>query len=238
MKSTTPKVLLDLVGRPMLAHVIRAARTLRPRSLVVIGGRHLPSIRSAFEREPGLAYARQPKPLGTGHAVRFGLRALPRGRGAVLVLSGDVPLVTPATLKRLVRDHRRSRASVTVLTSVVRNAAGLGRIVRDAQGALLGIVEEKDADEATLAIREINSGIYVFERAALERLLPKVGRKNAQGEYYLTDVLGLARAAGGVVGLVAAADPGEVAGINLPTELAAARRVLRRRKASQSPKAL
>ena len=99
--------------------------------------------------------------------------------------------------------------------------------MRDDQGDLLEIVEEKDADAATLAIREINSGIYVFDRAALERLLPKVGRNNAQGEYYLTDVLGLARAAGGVVGLVAAADPGEVAGINRPAELAAARRALR-----------
>jgi bifunctional UDP-N-acetylglucosamine pyrophosphorylase/glucosamine-1-phosphate N-acetyltransferase len=229
MKSATPKVLMDLLGWPMLGHVIAAARKLAPSRIVVIGGRHLPRIKKAFAGEKGLLYARQPKPLGTAHAVRFGLKALPRGKSDVLVLSGDVPLVTRETLRRLVSEHRKGRAAITVLTAVVADPAGLGRIVRDGEGRLLRVVEERDADAATRAIREINSGIYVFDRARLAELLPEVGRKNAQGEYYLTDLLGLERERGGAVRLVAAADPGEVAGINRPAELVAARELLQRR---------
>jgi bifunctional UDP-N-acetylglucosamine pyrophosphorylase/glucosamine-1-phosphate N-acetyltransferase len=229
MKSAIPKVLMDLLGWPMLRHVVAAARRLRPARIVVIGGRHLPKIRKAFEGERDVAYARQPKPLGTAHAVRFGLKALPRGTGDVLVLSGDVPLVTPDTLRSLVAGHRRGRAAVTVLTAVVRDPSGLGRIVRDDRGQLSAIVEERDADAATREIREINSGIYVFDRARLGALIPQVGRANAQGEYYLTDVVGLERRSGGAVRLVAAPDPGEVAGINRPAELVVARDLLQRR---------
>jgi bifunctional UDP-N-acetylglucosamine pyrophosphorylase / glucosamine-1-phosphate N-acetyltransferase len=229
MKSAIPKVLMDLLGWPMLRHVVTAARKLKPARIVVIGGRHLPRMKEAFEGEADVHYARQPKPLGTAHAVGFGLKALPRGASDVLVLSGDVPLVTSETLRKLVREHRRGGAAVTMLTAVVDEPAGLGRIVRGEDGRFRRVVEERDADDAVRAIREINSGIYVFDRATLEALLPEVGRKNAQGEYYLTELLGLERERGGAVRLVAAPDPGEVAGINRPAELVHARDLLQRR---------
>jgi bifunctional UDP-N-acetylglucosamine pyrophosphorylase/glucosamine-1-phosphate N-acetyltransferase len=229
MKSATPKVLVDLLGWPMLGHAIATARKLRPDRIAIVGGRHLPAIRKAFAGAADLAYARQPRPLGTAHAVRFGLKALGKGDGDVLVLSGDVPLVTLPTLRGLVRAHRRARAGITMLTAEVADPAGLGRVLRDARGSFVRVVEEKDADAAARAIREINSGIYAFRRARLDALLPEVGRDNAQGEYYLTDLLALEIAHGGEVRLVAAADPDEVAGVNRPQELNRAREILQRR---------
>jgi bifunctional UDP-N-acetylglucosamine pyrophosphorylase/glucosamine-1-phosphate N-acetyltransferase len=228
MKSAVPKVLIDLLGWPLVAHPIAAARSLRPARIAVIGGRHLPAMRKALA-ESGVAFAKQRKPLGTAHAVRCGLKALPGGSNDVLVLSGDVPLVRVETLRRLVATHRRARAGITMLTAVMDDPGSLGRVVRGPDGGLLRIVEDREADAATRAIREVNSGIYVFSRSRLDALLPKVGKKNAQGEYYLTDLLALEREGGGRVALVAAEDPGEAAGVNSPAELLQARDILQRR---------
>ncbi len=226
MKSPLPKVLVDLLGRPLLGHVIEAARTLKPRSLVVIAGRHLPLIRKTLGPASDLSFAKQPKPLGTAHAVKFGLAALPKGDSDVLVLSGDVPLIRPATLAAIVTEHRRAKASITALTGVVPDPTGLGRIVRDSRGAFSRIVEEKDATDQIRAIREINAGIYVFRSAVLRRQLPKVGRANAQGEYYLTDVLGLELGDRGKVATHLTAALEEVSGINRPLELVRAQTML------------
>src|SRR6185503_8935931 len=142
MKSTVPKVLIDLLGRPLVAHVLEAARSLSPRSIVVIGGRHLPAIRTALANGPrSVVFARQPKPLGTAHAVRCGLKALARGGGQVLVLSGDVPLMRAETLRALVAEHKKRKASITVLTATVDDPSGLGRIVRGERGEIRAIVE-------------------------------------------------------------------------------------------------
>lgn len=229
MKSPIPKVLTDLLGRTLVGHVVAAARSLKPRKLAVVAGRHLDAIKASFADEHDVGFSLQAEPKGTAHAVTCGLVALPKSAADVLVLCGDVPLLRPATLKALVARHRRSRAVVTALTAVAADPTGLGRIVRDARGGFVRIVEEKDADEATKAIREINAGVYVFDGAALRRLLKKVRPNNAQGEYYLTDVPELARREGGTVALLTADDPVETSGINRPEELLRAQAALHAR---------
>jgi bifunctional UDP-N-acetylglucosamine pyrophosphorylase/glucosamine-1-phosphate N-acetyltransferase len=226
MKSPVPKVLVDLLGRPLVGHVAAAARGLKPRRLVVVAGKHLEAVRASFAAEPDVRFALQPIPKGTADAVKCGLAGVPRGESDVFVLCGDVPLLTTASLGDMLRTHRRRRAAVTALTSVVEDPTGLGRIVRDSRGEFVRIVEEKDADPATRAIREINAGVYIFDAAALRKHLRRVRPNNAQGEYYLTDVLELAVRAGERTALVAAADPAEVAGINRPAELARAEQLL------------
>lgn len=226
MKSPVPKVLVDLLGRTLVGHVVAAARPLRPRRLAVVAGKHLEAIRASFVAEPDVRFALQADPQGTGHAVRCGLVAIPKGVGDLFVLCGDVPLLRPETLRLMLRTHRRAKADVTALTAIADDPTGLGRIVRDARGGFVRIVEEKDADPATKAIREINAGVYVFDAAKLRRHLAKLRPNNAQGEYYLTDVLELALKAEGRVMLVQASDPTETSGINRPSELLRAQGLL------------
>ena len=226
MKSPVPKVLVDLLGRTLVGHVVAAARPLRPRRLAVVAGKHLEAIRASFAAEPDVRFALQADPQGTGHAVRCGLVAIPKGVGDLFVLCGDVPLLRPETLRLMLRTHRRAKADVTALTAIADDPTGLGRIVRDARGGFVRIVEEKDADPATKAIREINAGVYVFDSSKLRRHLAKLRPNNAQGEYYLTDVLELALKAEGKVMLVQASDPTETSGINRPSELLRAQGLL------------
>ncbi len=229
MKSPVPKVLVDLLGRSLVGHVVAAARPLRPRRLAVVAGKHLDAIRASFAAEPDVRFALQADPKGTGHAVRCGLAAIPKAAGDLFVLCGDVPLLRSETLRLMLRTHRRAKADVTALTAVVPDPSGLGRIVRDARGGFVRIVEEKDADPAVKAIREINAGVYVFDASKLRRYLALLQPNNAQGEYYLTDVLELALKAKGRVMLVQADDPTETSGINRPSELLRAQGLLHER---------
>ena len=226
MKSPLPKVLLDLLGRPVVAHVIAAARALKPASIVVLGGRRLSDVKTALAGEPDLSFARQPKPLGTGHAVKHAMKALPsRGARDVMILNGDGPLVTSASLRKTLAAHRRARAEVTVISAVVDDPTGLGRVVRDGRGRFLRVVEEKDCAPEERLIPEINAGQYVVRLDALRRLIPKIGKSNAQGEYYLTDLIGLCAKAAAVP----LEDADEARGLNDPGELTAARSILRGR---------
>ncbi|HYC78101.1 MAG TPA: NTP transferase domain-containing protein [Planctomycetota bacterium] len=229
MKSPTPKVLVDLLGRPLVGHVIEAARTLAPRRLVVVAGKRLPEVKAAFAGQRDVAFALQPHPKGTADAVAHGLDVLPKAAGDVVVLCGDVPLLTAETLKALLTAHRRARAGVTALVAVVEDPTGLGRIVRDAKGGFVRIVEEKDADVETRRIREINAGVYVFDAKRLRAHLKKVRPNNVQGELYLTDVLEIERSSGGKVALAVASDPAEVSGVNRPSELERAQALLHER---------
>ncbi|KRD17334.1 bifunctional N-acetylglucosamine-1-phosphate uridyltransferase/glucosamine-1-phosphate acetyltransferase [Streptomyces sp. Root264] len=229
MKSAIPKVLHELCGRSLVGHVLAAARELDPENLVVVVGHAREKVTAHLaEVDAAVRTAVQEEQNGTGHAVRMGLEQLGGGvDGTVVVVCGDTPLLTGATLAELAATHHADGNAVTVLTAEVPDATGYGRIVRDeASGAVTAIVEHKDADDAVLAIREINSGVFAFDGQLLADALKKVRTDNSQGEEYLTDVLGILREAGHRVGASVAADHREIAGINNRVQLSEARRIL------------
>jgi bifunctional UDP-N-acetylglucosamine pyrophosphorylase/glucosamine-1-phosphate N-acetyltransferase len=228
MRSRVPKVLHDVCGRPMIALPVEAARATGAASIVVVDGPERPLDGHLPE---GVAIAVQPVPDGTGGALAAALDAIPDG-APVLVLMGDVPLVEPDVLRELIAAHAAAGAAATVATVVLEDPGQYGRIVRDAAGEIERIVESKVAGDASpeeLAIREINSGIYVFDAAALKTALPQVGSHNAQGERYLPDVLPLLRAAGGKVIAHVVDDQLMLLGVNDRVDLARVREIVRRR---------
>jgi bifunctional UDP-N-acetylglucosamine pyrophosphorylase / glucosamine-1-phosphate N-acetyltransferase len=227
MKSAMPKVLHPLGGRSMLGHVLAAAAPLGAEHTVVVVGAGRAAVEEHLaEVAPGARPVFQAEQRGSGHAAAVALDAVPAIDGAVLLVNGDAPLLRPETVTALVDAHRSAGNVLTVLTAEVADPTGLGRIVRDAEGAVRAIVEERDATPEQRAIREINAGVYVGDAAALRRSLAALGEDNDQGEQYLTDVLGLLVADGGRVGGVRAEDPDDVLGCNDRRELAARRRTL------------
>ena len=227
MKSSTPKVLHAIGGRSLLGHALAAAAATEPEHLVVVV-RHGRDAVAAHVGEvaPDAVVADQDDVPGTGRAVQCGLEELARVRagagasGTVLVTYGDVPLLDGATLRDLVEVHEAGGHAVTVVTAEVDDPTGYGRVLRDADGAVAAVVEHKDADEAQRAVREINSGIYAFDGEVLADALGRVGRDNAQGEMYLTDVLRLAREAGGRVAAHRVDDVWQTEGVNDRVQLA------------------
>ncbi|MEW2553825.1 bifunctional UDP-N-acetylglucosamine diphosphorylase/glucosamine-1-phosphate N-acetyltransferase GlmU [Streptomyces zhihengii] len=237
MKSKTPKVLHEISGRALVGHVVSAARELEPEQLVVVVGHAREQVEAHLaDRYAGTRTAFQAEQNGTGHAVRMGLEELGGAPdGTVIVVCGDTPLLTGATLSALAATHGADGNAVTVLTAEVPDSTGYGRIVRDAAtGAVTAIVEHKDASEAQRAIREINSGVFAFDGALLGDALKKVRTDNSQGEEYLTDVLGILREAGHRVGASVAGDHREILGINNRLQLAEARRLLNQRLLEQA----
>jgi len=192
--------------------------------MVVVGHAREQVVAHVAAVDPAAQTVVQEPQHGTGHAVQLALAALPELTGIVVVVLGDAPLLTTRTLNDLVAAH--DGAATTVLTAVVEDPTGYGRVVRDATGAVTAIVEHKDADEATLAIVEINSGVFAFDAVLLREALGQLRTDNAQGELYLTDVVGLHRAAGHVVRAHVADDPVETMGINDRVQLSQARRLL------------
>jgi bifunctional UDP-N-acetylglucosamine pyrophosphorylase/glucosamine-1-phosphate N-acetyltransferase len=223
MKSATPKHLHALLGRRMVDWVIHAAREAGVHRVVVVAS---PDTAALFD---GHEVAVQPKPLGTGDAVRSAREALAGATGDVLVLNGDVPALTPELLRALVETHRAAGAAGTVLSFEPDDLRAYGRVVRDADGGLARIVEAGDASPEELALREVNSGIYVFEAAKLWPLLDRLEPHNAQGELYVTDTLGLLVGDGEAVAVHTAPVPFDVEGINTRVELAAVTAALRDR---------
>ena len=227
MRSSRPKVLQPLAGRSLLAHVLSAAERLHPAGVHVVYGHGGDAVRAAFADQPELHWAEQAERLGTGHAVAQALPAVPDDH-RVLVLCGDVPLLRSETLEALLAG---AGSGVGVLTVELADPNGYGRIVRDAAGRVCRIVEQRDADEATLAVREVNTGVIVAPAGRLRAWLSRLTNHNAQGEYYLTDVIAMAVAEGLAVAGVRAGDPDEVAGINTRLQLVEAEAALRRREA-------
>ncbi|MCP2259005.1 bifunctional UDP-N-acetylglucosamine pyrophosphorylase / Glucosamine-1-phosphate N-acetyltransferase [Streptoalloteichus tenebrarius] len=226
MRSATPKVLHPVAGRPLVEHAVRAAAGIDPAHLVVVVGHgreavaaHLDGLGARLGRE--LRTAVQEEQNGTGHAVGCALDALPADlTGTVVVSYGDVPLLDTDTLRALLAEHAASANAVTVLTTVVADPTGYGRILRAEDGTVAGIVEHKDASEEQRAITEINSGVYAFDAAVLRDALGRISTDNAQGELYLTDVLGIARGDGRRVGALVCSDPWLVEGVNDRVQLA------------------
>ena len=228
MKSaSTPKVLHELCGRSMLGHVVATNRALEPEHLVVVVGHAREQVVAHLgEVDPAATTVVQEPQNGTGHAVQVALAALPELSGTVLVVLGDAPLLTTATLRELVSAHEREGAATTVLTAALDDPTGYGRVVRDEAGAVTAIVEHKDADDAVRALHEISSGVFAFDAAHLREAIGRLTTDNVQGELYLTDVLGLHHAAGLVVRAHLAADAAEVMGVNDRVQLSQARRLL------------
>ncbi|GAB3283864.1 bifunctional UDP-N-acetylglucosamine diphosphorylase/glucosamine-1-phosphate N-acetyltransferase GlmU [Parasphingorhabdus pacifica] len=226
MRSTTPKVLHRIAGRPLVEHAVRACSGIDPDDLVVVVGHgrdavgdHLDELSATLDREVGKVV--QEEQLGTGHAVSCGLSRIAEPRtGTVIVSYGDVPLLDAETLRALLDEHRDTGNAVTVLSAVVDDPTGYGRLLRDAEGRVSGIVEQKDASPEQAAITEINSGVYAFDAAVLDNALSRLSTDNAQGELYLTDVLSIARDDGRGVGALACSDTWLVEGVNDRVQLA------------------
>ena len=224
MKSEKAKCAHEVAGLPMLTWVLRAAAEAgTARSLVVVG-HHAEEITAIVPQ--GTTCVLQPQRLGTGHAVQCAAEYIQPGEGMVLLLCGDTPLLTGQTLLAACKAHRDSGNAATVLTSVLADPHGYGRIMRKADGSVAGIVEQADANEQQQAIAEINTGVYVFDTSALLAALPRLRNDNRQGEYYLTDVLGILGEAGQPVGAFVVRDARETLGVNDRAQLAQAEDVL------------
>ncbi|WP_216328793.1 bifunctional UDP-N-acetylglucosamine diphosphorylase/glucosamine-1-phosphate N-acetyltransferase GlmU [Deinococcus aestuarii] len=227
MRSALPKVLHPVAGRPMVAWAVKAAQELGARNVVVVTGHGAGQVEAALA-DTGVRFARQERQLGTGHAFLCGAEALPGDGADLLVLYGDTPLLRTETLRDLLADHRSHGSAFTILTGELPDATGYGRIIRDAQGDVERIVEEKAATPQERAVREFNSGVYVMDGRAPD-LARRITDDNAAGEYYLTDLLELYRGEGARVRAFRLSDPDEVMGANDRTGLAGAEAILRRR---------
>ena len=231
LKSDVPKVLHQAAGRPLVAHVVEALKPLGAARTVVVTSDRRDDFVSALgepDVESGTTFVTQDPPRGTGDAVRIALRELGEPRGVVLVANGDTPLVTTVTYARLLEDRARSHFATAVLTARVSDPGGLGRIVRGEGNSVEAIVEEADATEEQRSLDEINGGVFAFDGEMLVQMLDKIDRENAQGEYYLTDVVELLRAAGERT-VACSTDEEEVLGVNTRAQLAAVAAILRGR---------
>lgn len=225
MKSVLPKVMQPLAGRPLLRHVVQTAQTLKSARTLVVYGHGGDLVQKAFAAD-ALLWAEQAEQKGTGHAVQMALPQLPAS-GRTLILYGDVPLTTAATLGRLI-EKVGSEKAMGLITLEMVNPAGYGRIVRNASGAVTRIVEQKDANDEEKKIREVNTGIFCVPNALLHKWLPLLQNNNAQGEYYLTDIIAMAAADGVAIETVQPEQSWEVDGINDKLQLATLERVHQR----------
>ncbi len=219
MKSELPKVLHPLGGKPLFLHALGTACRLEPKLMTVVIGHGADAVRLAYP-EKGVRWVIQEKQLGTGHAVLCAKEAFAGFDGDVMILSGDVPLIQEETLRTMVEHHRDRSAAATLLTAQLAEPKGYGRILRDASGALTGIVEEKDATEAQRKLGEVNAGIYVASVSFLFAALSGIKNDNQQGEYYLPDIVALGIAQGMSIETVRVDDAREMMGINSREELA------------------
>jgi bifunctional UDP-N-acetylglucosamine pyrophosphorylase/glucosamine-1-phosphate N-acetyltransferase len=229
MNSDLPKVLQPLAGQPLLQHVIGTARELRPADIYVVYGYGGAQVQAALAHEK-VDWILQADQLGTGHAVMQAMRVIPDDH-TVLVLYGDVPMIRTASLTKLVA--AADQGTLALLSVLLDDATGYGRIVRDAGGRVSAIVEQKDANPEQLQIREVNSGLMAAPAGRLREWLLGLGRNNAQREYYLTDVVAGAVLAGDRVEAIPCANPAEVAGVNDKVQLAQAEAACRRERADK-----
>lgn len=227
MKSELPKVLVPVLGRPMIHYVLDTLEQAGITRAVVVVGYRADDVRQELAARRGVSFALQAEQLGTGHAVMMARESLADHAGPVVVLAGDSPMIRPQSLRRLLDEFTRSRPACLLGTAHKVDPAGLGRIVRNGAGRFQAIVEEKDATPAQRELTEVNLSCYLFDRAELFAALDQIRPNNAQGEYYLTDCPGVLLAAGRPVEALAVLDPQESLSINSQDELAVVEAALR-----------
>ena len=230
MKSNRAKVLHELGGSPLIAHVSRTAQALEPQAIIVVVGHQAEEVKRATVDAVGelAGFVVQEQQLGTGHAAECARNVLENSDSLVLVLYGDVPMIKIETLKKLIEHHNNAGAACTILSVRLENPTGYGRIIRDESGAFQEIVEQRDATDEQRQVKEINSGIYCFESSDLYNALRSVEPANDQGEYYITDVPAIILANGGTVSVFLHTDSRELSGINSRAELAEFENLIRR----------
>ena len=232
MKSARPKVLHRVAGLPLVEHVLACAAAIHPRTTIVVVGHQGEALTASLAGHQGLTFVVQEPQLGTAHALMTTEAALAGQTGLLVLLSGDVPLLTARTLQTLVDRHQTAGAAATVVTAIVERPHGYGRIVRTGQ-QIARIVEEKDASPAEREIREINSGIYAFSLEGLFDAVRSIAAENVQQEYYLPDLVAIYRQRGLIVETVTVSNPDEIRGINSRIELAAVSRIVRDQKTTE-----
>jgi bifunctional UDP-N-acetylglucosamine pyrophosphorylase/glucosamine-1-phosphate N-acetyltransferase len=228
MHSALPKVLHRIGGKPLFLHVLETAKLLQPRRIAIVVGHGADAVRQAYSGSD-VIWVTQEKQLGTGHAVLSAKSNFDDFPGNLLILSGDVPLITERTLRSMVASHREEQAVLTLLTALLDDPAGYGRILRDSRGVVKATVEEKDATAEQRCVQEVNAGAYVAQREFLFNALEQVGNDNPQSEYYLPDVIGIGLGRGRKIATVRVSDSREMMGINTREELARMEKSLRER---------
>lgn len=221
-----PKVMRLADGKPLLQYVLSALDFISVEDFVIVVGYKKESVMESFSAYP---FALQEQQLGTGHAVMAAFEALGDYEGDLLICCGDMPLIKKSTYKALCRTHRTEGNDCTILSSLSADALPYGRILRDDMGEFCGMVEEKDASEEQKRIRELNSGVYVFDAAALKSVLSELRQSNVQGEYYLTDAPMLIKKRGGRVGVCRRDLGDEIIGVNTPAQLRQVEELLKNR---------
>jgi UDP-N-acetylglucosamine diphosphorylase/glucosamine-1-phosphate N-acetyltransferase len=219
MQSDRAKVLHEVQGRPMIHYVVRTAHHIAGDNIVVVVGHQADRVRAALGDDGRLAFALQSPQLGTGHAVACALPKVPARCEHVVILCGDVPLIRSDTLHSLVDDHLQSRRDLSVLVVELADPTGYGRILTDGDGRVVGIVEESDATAAQRKVRMINTGIYCVDTPFLREALQQIGNDNAQGEYYLTDMVAVGYRNSKKIGAFVSKDARQFQGINSREDL-------------------
>jgi len=214
MKSNKAKVLHEIQGRPMVSYVAETARRVAGNNVVVVVGNQAEKVRQAVSKNEDLLFAYQEKQLGTAHAVLCAVPQIPEPCTEVVILCGDVPLIRPETVSRLIEDHLKAQRDVSLLAVELENPFGYGRILLDSNDQLSGIIEEADATADQKHIKMINSGIYCVNKEFLMRALPQIRSNNAQSELYLTDIIEIGYIEKTTMGVMVGADDREILGVN------------------------
>ena len=233
LKSSLPKVLHVLAGKSLIEHVIEASLPLEPYQTFIVVGHGSERVKTKLAGLPAVSFLEQVPQLGTGHAVQLAAPLLRQHQGSVLILSGDVPLISTSSLRKIIRIHEDTGSSATLLSTLLEDPTGYGRVLRDSQGNVERIIEEKDASAQEKQLKEINAGIYCFKINGLCEVIGLLSAENSQKEYYLTDCVALLRGLNKHVSATVCEDPAEVSGINSRLDLARLERIVRDRKLEQ-----
>jgi UDP-N-acetylglucosamine diphosphorylase/glucosamine-1-phosphate N-acetyltransferase len=220
MKSSKAKVLHEIAGKPMILYVVETASKVAGADVVLVVGHQADQVRDLVSREFEALFAIQPEQRGTGHAVQCALPALPPEAEQVVILCGDVPLITTDTITALIDDHVKLNRDVSMVAVKLVEPSGYGRVLQDGDGGVVGIIEEADATPTQRRINTVNSGIYCVKRQVLEQCLSPLRADNVQGELYLTDIVGIAHGNGLRVGALISEDEKELKGVNTLDDLA------------------